>query len=74
MKFLTKTLTQHPNFIISLIDTPENVKRQNTTLLATKLMLDRDILEALHRRELLISAILSELLRDEGNKINLNLD
>ena len=73
MEFLTKKMYQQPNFINSLIDTPENVKRQDTAILASKLMLDRDISEALQRRELLMSAILNELLKDEEEFIINNL-
>lgn len=72
MEILTKKLYQSPNFIVSLIDSPENVRRQNTAMLASKLMQDRDILEALHQRELLISAILNELLKPQENEFSKN--
>lgn len=73
MEFITKKIFQQPNFIVSLIDTPENVKRQENAILASKLMLDRDIVQALHRREILISAILNELLKDEEDFLQKNL-
>lgn len=69
MEVLTKTIYQDPNFVTSLIDKPENIKRQEVAILASKLMIDRDIHQALQRRELLISAILNELLIAEEDDV-----
>lgn len=74
MEFLTKKIYQSPNFIASLIDTPENIRRQSTAILSSKLMLDRDIAKALQKRELLISAILNELLKVEENELSKKLN
>jgi hypothetical protein len=63
MEILTKTIYQHPDFIANLYDKPANVKRIRAALTAIKLMQDRDIHEALLRREMLMSMLLELQLR-----------
>jgi hypothetical protein len=63
MEILTKKLYQNPTFIAELYDKPANVKRMRAAMMAIKLMQDRDIHEALMRREMLLSMILEILVR-----------
>lgn len=63
MEILTKKVYQHPNFVVNLYDKPTNVKRIRAAMRAIKLMQDRDIHEALLRREMLLSMILEARLR-----------
>lgn len=65
MEILTKTIYQHPEFIANLYDKPANVKRIRAALTAIKLMQDRDIHEALLRREMLMSMLLELQLRQK---------
>ena len=65
MEILTKTILQHPEFISNLYDKPANVKRIRTALSAIKLMQERDIHNAMQRREMLTSMILEMQLRDK---------
>ena len=64
MEILTKTLYQHPHFVMNLYDKPTNVKRIRAAMRAIKLMQDRDINEAMLRREMLLSMILEIRIRE----------
>lgn len=66
MEVLTKRLYQDPAFFANLYDSPQNVDRQRVAMMATKLMQDRDFLESLRRREMLLSTLLSMKLRAAG--------
>lgn len=65
MEILTKKIYQHPEFIANLYDKPTNVKRIRAALTAIKLMQDRDIHDALQRREMLMSILLEIQLRQK---------
>ncbi len=74
MEILTKTIYQHPEFISNLYDKPANVKRIRAALTAIKLMQDRDIHDALMRREMLMSMLLELQLRQKQQElINLKI-
>ena len=70
MEILTKKIYQHPEFISNLYDKPANVKRIRTALSAIKLMQDRDIHNAMQRREMLTSMILELRLRYKQNDLD----
>jgi len=70
MEILTKKIYQHPEFISNLYDKPTNVKRIRTALSAIKLMQDRDIHNAMQRREMLTSMILELRLRYKQNDLD----
>lgn len=69
MELLTKKIYQSPSFYTNLYDKPTNVKRINAAMQAIKLMQDRDIQEALQRREMLLSIMLEIRLRQQADKI-----
>jgi hypothetical protein len=69
MELLTKKIYQHPNFYTLLYDKPTNVKRIRATMQAIKLMQDRDIQAALHRREMLLSMMLELRLRVQAEGV-----
>ena len=69
MEMLTKKIYQHPEFISNLYDKPANVKRIRAAMTAIKLMQDRDIHDALLRREMLMSMMLELKLRDQQNDL-----
>ncbi len=69
MEILTKTLYQHPDFVVNLYDKPANVKRIRAAMRAIKLMQDRDIHEALVRREMLLSMILEVRIRESQEEL-----
>ncbi|MEM9468864.1 MAG: hypothetical protein AAF988_01750 [Pseudomonadota bacterium] len=70
MEVLTKVIYQNPDFIANLYDKPANVRRIRAAMEAIKLMQDRDIHEALMRREMLISMILELQLRHKQNRLS----
>jgi len=70
MEILTKKIYQHPEFIANLYDKPANVKRIRAAMTAIKLMQDRDIHEALLRREMLMSMLLELKLRQQQEDLN----
>ncbi|MCI5060386.1 MAG: hypothetical protein MRY79_04860 [Alphaproteobacteria bacterium] len=70
MEMLTKKIYQHPEFIANLYDKPANVKRIRATLTAIKLMQDRDIHQAMQRREMLMSMLLELQLRNKQPDLN----
>jgi hypothetical protein len=63
MEMLTKKIYQHPEFMSNLYDKPANVKRIKAALTAIKTMQDRDIHQAMLRREMLMSMMLELNLR-----------
>lgn len=63
MEILTKKIYQHPEFMANLYDKPANVKRLRAAMTAIKVMQDRDIHNALLRREMLMSMLLELQLR-----------
>lgn len=65
MEILSKKIYQHPEFIANLYDKPANVKRLRASMSAIKLMQDRDIHEAMQRREMLMSMLLELKLREK---------
>lgn len=73
MEIMTKKLYQHPNFIVNLYDKPANVKRIRTTMQAIKSMQDRDIHEAMMRREMLLSMILELRIRQNQAEVLNNI-
>lgn len=66
MELLTKKIYQTPAFYTNLYDKPVNVKRIRAAMQAIKLMQDRDIQDAFHRREMLLSMILELRLRERA--------
>lgn len=70
MEMLTKMLYQHPEFIVNLYDKPANVERMRAAMRAIKVMQDRDIHEALMRREMLISMLAELSVRRQQVRIN----
>jgi len=71
MEILTKKLYQDPTFFANLYDTPANVARQRVAIKAISLMQDRDFLESLKRREMLLSELLEIRLRKKAQEENL---
>ncbi len=69
MEVLTKKMYQNPTFYTNLIDKPANVKRIRAAMRAIKLMQDRDIAEAMHRREILLSLLLEMRLREKADSV-----
>jgi len=69
MEILTKKIYQNPDFVTNLYDKPTNVRRIRAAMEAIRLMQDRDIHEALQRREMLISMILELKLREKQDKL-----
>ncbi len=63
MEILTKRMYQNPVFYTNLYDKPENVRRAGVSMLAIRLMHDRDRYESALRRELMVSLILEMKLR-----------
>lgn len=75
MEVLTKKLYQNPNFLVGLIDLPQNINRQMAALETFELMQKRDFYLGLVRQEMLLSVILEELLNerfDDIDKRNVN--
>lgn len=73
MEVLTKKIYQHPEFISNLYDKPANVKRIRAAMTAIKLMQDRDIHDALMRREMLMSIMLELKLRQKQQDLTLEV-
>jgi len=75
MEVLTKKIYQHPEFISNLYDKPANVKRLKAAMTAIKLMQDRDIHNAIMRREMLMSMLLEIKLREnQQEKLTQEID
>lgn len=64
MEVLTKKLFQDPAFYANLYDSPVNVDRQKVAITAIALQQDRDFLEGLRRKEMLLSALLELKIRN----------
>jgi hypothetical protein len=73
MEILTKKIFQHPEFISNLYDKPANVKRIRTALSAIESMQERDIHNAMQRREMLTSMILELQTRHKQQDLELNI-
>ena len=58
MEVLTKKIYQSPTFITSLIDSPENVKRQQAAMMAIELMQRRDAYKSMLRQEVLLAVMM----------------
>jgi hypothetical protein len=69
MELLTKKIYQNPLFYTNLYDKPANVKRMRAAMQAVKMMQDRDIMEALHRREMLLSMMLELNIRERADSV-----
>ncbi len=70
MEVLTKKLYQHPEFVVNLYDKPANVARMRASMRAIKVMQDRDISDALQRREMLLSILAELSVRREQNIVD----
>lgn len=70
MEVLTKKMFESPSFFANLYTTPANVERTKVTLMALRLMQDRDRYESSLRRELLISMLLEAKLREHQEMLN----
>lgn len=74
MKVLSKLFFQRPEFFADLYDTPENVKRLNTSIQATTLMRKRDLYRSYLRSEMILAIMLETALEPEidliANEIN----
>jgi hypothetical protein len=73
MEILTKKIFQHPEFISNLYDKPANVKRIRTALSAIEVMQERDIHNAMQRREMLTSMILELQTRHKQKDLELKI-
>jgi hypothetical protein len=69
MDFLTRKIYQNPAFYTNLYDKPVNVERIRAAMRAIKLMNDRDIQSAMHRREMLLSMMLELRLREQASDV-----
>lgn len=67
MEVLTKKLFQNPAFYANLYDSEANIDRQRVAMKALELQQDRDFLESLRRREMLLSVLLNAKLSDNAN-------
>jgi hypothetical protein len=74
MEILTKKIFQDPSFFADLYDSPQNVDRQKVAITAISLQQDRDFLESLRRREMLLSALLEAKLREAGTAVNTSIN
>ncbi len=69
MEILTKKIYQDPSFYVNLYDTPANVDRQKVSMLAIQLMQERDLLETMRRKEMLLSELLEMKIRKASKPI-----
>lgn len=74
MDILTKKIYQDPTFFANLYESPVNVDRQRVAMLAISLMQERDLLETLKRKELLLSGYLTMKLDAEQRKISRDIN
>jgi hypothetical protein len=70
MEVLTKRMYQDPLFYADLMDKPANVTRQRVAIKALSLMQQRDLLESLQRREMILSQMLELEIRKRAELIN----
>lgn len=68
MEVLTKKLFQNPAFYANLYDSEANIDRQRVAMKAIELQQDRDFLESLRRREMLLSVLLNAKLRTAASR------
>lgn len=68
MELLTRKLYQSPAFYANLMESPENVARQQTAMEGIGLMQDRDIYESLRRSELVLSSLLEVYVAKDQDK------
>lgn len=68
MEVMTKKVFQNPAFYANLYDSAANIDRQRVAMKAIELQQDRDFLESLRRREILLSSLLSMKLRTEASR------
>ncbi|MFA5593034.1 MAG: hypothetical protein WC989_06955 [Micavibrio sp.] len=69
MELLAKKIYQSPAFYTNLYDKPANVARVRAAMQAIKLMQERDIQQALQRREMLLSVMLELRLREQAEGV-----
>jgi len=70
MEVMTKKIFQNPSFYANLYDSEANVDRQRVAMKALELQQDRDFLESLRRREMMLSVLLNAKLRNEQSAAN----
>ena len=70
MEVMTKKLFQNPSFYANLYDSEANVDRQRVAMKAIELQQDRDFLESLRRREMLLSVLLNAKLGKDQTAAN----
>jgi hypothetical protein len=68
MEVMTKKIFQDPSFYANLYDGEANVDRQRVAMKAIELQQDRDFLESLRRREMLLSVLLNSKLQKSANE------
>lgn len=68
MEVMTKKLFQDPSFYASLYDSEANIDRQRVAMKAIELQQERDFLESLRRREILLSVLLNAKLKTPANR------
>jgi hypothetical protein len=66
MEVLTKKIYQNPAFFAELYDKPANIERQRGAMKGISLQQQRDLLDVLQRREMLLSALLELKIRNFG--------
>ena len=70
MEVLTKKIFQSSVFYANLYESEANIDRQRVAMKAIELQQDRDFLESLRRREMLLSVLLNSKIRGEASKAN----
>ena len=68
MEVLTKRIYQDPRFFVELYDTPANVDRQRAAMRGINLSQQNDLLNVMHRREMLLSVLLELKLQNLDEK------
>ena len=68
MEVLTQKLFQSPSFYANLYDSEANIDRQRVAMKAIELQQDRDFLESLRRREMLLSVLLNAKLQESASR------
>lgn len=68
MEVMTKKLFQDPSFYANLYDSEANIDRQRVAMKAIELQQERDFLESLRRREMLLSVLLNAKLQKSANE------
>lgn len=70
MEILTKKMFQSPAFYANLYESEANIDRQRVAMKAIELQQDRDFLESLRRREMLLSVLLNAKLKNPASAAN----